>query len=88
MGDVIKINTGLTGPIPQRFNSVDDARLKRPKLFDYVLKCDTSVCPHQWTATGNIYLNGKIVKYCAYGFSKAGAQLLFLSKTPNMSIVH
>lgn len=88
MNNVIKLKTGLLGPIPPRFNSVEDARLKRPKLFDYVLRCDTSVSPHQWTASGNIYLNGKIVKYCAYGYSQAGAQLLFLSKTPKLSIVH
>ena len=87
MCNVIKIKTGLSGPIPQRFNSVDDAMLKLPKLFEYKLWCDTSVSPNRWHVKGHAYINSKVVEFATAAYSKGGAVLYYLSKTPRMHIV-
>jgi hypothetical protein len=87
MCKIIKMPGCLRVAIPPRFNSVEDARLKRPRLFDYTLRCDTSVLPNLWSAEGNVYMGGGIVYYISYGYSKVGAISHFLSKTPKMHVV-
>lgn len=87
MNNVIKIKTDLSGPIPQRFNSVDDANLKIPKLFEYELWCDTSVTPNRWHIKGHAYINCEVVPFSSVAYSKGGAVLYYLSKTPKMHIV-
>lgn len=87
MGEVIKMPGCMRMAIPERFNSVQDANLKTPKLFAYELWCDKSVLPNQWHIKGRAYIGGKVVPFASTAYSKGGAILYYFSKSPKMHIV-
>jgi len=86
MNNVIKIKTGLAGPIPPRFNCADDDRLELPKLFRYRIKYDpTTKLFHLF---GKRIINGVIVDWTTSEHSKIRAIAYYHSVIPDLRVVH
>jgi hypothetical protein len=72
--------------IPPRFNSVEDAELKLPELFEYSMKYDD--VENLWHLFGKIVVGGKILDYHTCEYSKIRAIAYYYSVIPNLMVVH